>query len=141
MSEKKIRHWTLQEIQALPMKVGYSMDRTFEKKEIKWVAIRKDSSDLMGDFLVRLFKKVNDHFEEVDVKKEAQRMAKQLAKSVKATTLIREVLIELKAEKFCDLIERLGKTPQVTMGIRKGSCVFIYIAGKQGPKQMVQITR
>jgi len=139
MSEKK--KWTLKEIESLPMQAGYIMDRTFDKKEIKWVAIRKESSDAMGEFLVRLFKKMNDHFEEVDVKKEAQKMAKQLAKSVKATTMIREVLVELPAEKFCDLMERLAKQPKVTVGIRRGSCVFLYVAGKQGRKQTLQLTQ
>jgi len=138
VSEK--RKWTLEELRSLPVEAGYTKDQTFDKKVVRWVAIRKESSDGLGSFLVRLFKKVDDHFEEVDVKKEAQKMAKKLAKSVSATTMIREVLIEMAGERFTDLMERMEKKGKVTLGIRKGSCVFLYVAGKQGRKQTVQLT-
>lgn len=135
------KKWTLEELKTIEVGVNMQRHRIYDKKNvIRWVAFRKDSSDGLGSFLVKLFKRSNDHFEEIDVSKESNRMAKILGKSVSKTTIIREVLVELGGDRFCELLERLEKKPKVTMGIRKGSCVFLYIRGKQGPKQVLQIT-
>jgi len=106
----------------------------------KYVAIRKQSSDGYGDFLVKLFEKVNGHYVEIDLKTELKKMADYLAKSVTAEKLIREVIVELDANQFFDLKQRIEKEGKVTVGVRKGSCVFLHIRGKQGKAAVLQLT-
>jgi len=133
----------VEEIEKLPMERGLARGRIFkDDKDDKpmWIEFRKESADGLADYLIRAFKRTNDHYVEFDVKEGTTTMAKYLAKKVSTETILKEILVKLDGASFCELLERVKKEPKVTLGIRKGSCAFLYVRGKQGAPVTLQIT-
>jgi len=143
MTETTKREWTVEEIEKLPMERGLARGRIFkDDKEDKprWIEFRKESADGLGDYLIRAFRRINDHYIEVDVKAATKLMAGYLAEKISSKTILKEILVKLDGANFCELLERVEKEPRVTLGIRKGSCAFLYVRGKQGAPLTLQVT-
>ena len=147
MSERtKKETYTLEEVENQARKLEKEIPRGIteiirnDKNEEKWVGVRQIATDYAGTHLVKAWKKVNEHWEEINVKDVVDEMADYLYTKVSAKTIIREVLLKLDAQSFIDLTERIVKEPKVTIGIQKGSCVFLYIRGKRGRPFPLQIT-
>ena len=141
-----LREWTFEEIEKqsheLEKKIPRGVTEVIrnDKNEYRWVGIRQISTDGIGSHLVKAWKKVNEHWEEIDVKDAAEEMAEYLYTKVSTKTIIKEVLLKLDAQSFTDLVGRIAKKPKVTIGIQKGSCVYLYVRGKQGKAFPLQLT-
>lgn len=109
-----------------------------EKEE--YAAINKESTDGVGSHLVRAFLKKNGGYEEVDLDEAKDKLADYLAPHIQIRTLLKEVLEKLPVEHFIELLERIEKKGKVTLGVQKGSCVWLYVKGKQGKPFPLQIT-
>lgn len=105
------------------------------------IAIRKQSVDKVGTYLWRLFKEKGvNSFEEVSLERVTEAMAEFLARNVSSKAIIKEVLQNLDSESFADLWERIAKKPVVTVGVQRGSCVYLYVRGKRGTSTALRLT-
>ena len=132
------KRWTLEEIRELVEGERMFLEIMGDRREL--VGLRKISTDYAGTYIFRAFKLVNDHYEELNIKKLLDEMADFLAPKVKPKTIVKEVLEKLPIVHIIDLKERVEKEPKVTVGVQKGSCVYLYIRGKQGPVFPLQLT-
>ena len=135
----EVETFTLQQISDL-MPKGERDHLQILGKDKQWITIRKIATDYAGSYIVRAFRKVDDHYEETDVEAALEEMSSQLMKKVNKKTLVKEILRQLDSCSFFDMIERLKKQPKITVGVQKGSCIVLYVRGKQGIKAGLQLT-
>jgi hypothetical protein len=135
--ENPTSEFTLEDIHKIAHENGGFIDSS--KRGI--IAIRKESVDKFGTYLWRLFKEKGvNRFEEVSLERVTEAMAKFLARNVSSKTIIKEVLQKIDSESFADLWERIAKKPVVTVGVQKGSCVYLYVRGKRGSPTALRLT-
>jgi hypothetical protein len=135
MSEiPEVKTYTLEEIKTMVPKDG-ELEVTKD-----YVAIRRWALDRAGTFLTRAFHKADDKYVEFDVVKDTKTSAKYLAASITSKKIIEEVLLKLGVRDIVDLTERVNKQGKVTVGIQRGSCVYLYVRGKRGASTAIQLT-
>jgi hypothetical protein len=111
-------------------------------KEVKWASVSQTATDFAGDHLLKAFEKVGDNeWTEIDLGNAIERLTDYLSKSVNVRTVLKEVLVNLDIGSFQDLLHRIEQEPKVTLGVQKGSCVYLYVRGKQGRSFPLQITK
>jgi hypothetical protein len=128
-SETPPSEFTLEDIH----KIAHENRGLIDSSKHDIIAIRKESVDKFGTYLWRLFKEKGvNRFEEVPLEKVTEAMAEFLARNVSSKAIIKEVLQKIDSESFADLWERITKKPVVSVGVQKGSCVYLYVRGKRG---------
>ncbi len=106
----------------------------------KYVAIRRWALDRAGTYISRASKKVDGGYVEFAFLEDVNYASKYLSKNISADRIIREVLLKVGISDLVDLKERLEKVPKVTVGIQRGSCVYLYVRGKKGQPAQLQLT-
>jgi len=145
-SEKEAKKWTFEELTLELTRQKLRIPRAIvdwvseDKETAKWACLRQHATDWTGTHLLRAFRKENEHWIEVDVKEVVEEMADYLSKSLSVKRIMMEVLVNLEVDRFFDLRDRICKKPKVTVGVQKGSCVYLYIRGKKGRPTALQIT-
>jgi hypothetical protein len=112
--------------------------------ELEWhkdcVSIRRWATDRAGTYIWKAFRKVDGDYVEFDFLRDVRYLAKYLAKNITASRIIREVLLKVSLLDLTDLKERIENEAKVTVGVQRGSCVYLYIRGKRGQPAQLQLT-
>ena len=117
---EKIKSWSLEDINAIKI------------ASTEWLCVEKNLVVLVDvDYRVkRVWEKKNSHYEEVNVKEMAKRIASYLSKHVSLESLLKDKILHEPAETLLDLDKRVLRKGKVKE--HKG-CYSVSIAGKRGP--------
>ena len=135
MIEKK--KFTLEEIQAMVPEDG---GIEFWGKNKLLVAVRRISVDGVGSYLWKAFKLEEGGYSEIDLKSKIDEASTYLSKFIDSKKIIKEVIEKMTVGDFEDLSKRVKKKPKVTVGVQRGSCVYLYVKGLRGYPASLQLT-
>lgn len=142
MDSKK--RWSSKEILELTKKDkrGFIREVSDLDEKNKFITFRRFSTDRAGVYTYRVFKETEEPgvFEEVDLKTMLNDVAEYLEKSVNRKRLLIDVVQKMRFTNIKDLHDRIAKEPKVTVGVQKGSCMYLYVRGKKGAPFPLQLT-